>query len=148
MHHSDVRYHNINFNGGKMIRIRKCMIVVMSVLSMSFAQTREFPLSKTDYPAYFQLLGTSKVLMSVNTILEKVNATYGEQKSSQYVQQAVYLCSQHKSIDPDSDMITGVTVFTDRYGLLQVTVSINDGSNFTVTLNELVRQKHQLSTQE
>lgn len=128
--------------------IRKSMIIVLSVLSITAAQNRDFPLSKTDNPAYFQLLGASKVLMSVNTILEKVNATYGDQRSSQYVQQAVYFCSKDRNLDPDADVITGIKVFTDRYGLLQVTVTIKDGNSFTVTVNELIRRKHLLSQGE
>lgn len=125
--------------------IRKIMIVVLSVLCVAVAQNRDFPLSKTDNPAYFQLLGSSKVLMSVNTILEKVIATYGDQRSSQNVQQAVLLCSIDRNLDADEDVITGIKVFTDRYGLLQVTVTIKDGNSFTVTVNELIRRKHQIS---
>jgi hypothetical protein len=83
--------------------------------------------------------------MSVNTILEKVIATYGDQRSSQNVQQAVLLCSIDRNLDADEDVITGIKVFTDRYGLLQVTVTIKDGNSFTVTVNELIRRKHQIS---
>jgi Flp pilus assembly protein TadG len=46
-----------------------------------------------------------------------------------------------------NDVITGVKVFTDRYGLIRVTVNLNNGNNFTVTLNELIRRKHEITNE-
>jgi hypothetical protein len=127
----------------------KHIILIFTIaLSLSAQETRKFPLSNSDYPAYFDLLGSRKVLMSINTILQKVEATYGEQKNVGYVQTALNLCAHDNNLNYDNDVITGVKVFTDRYGLIRVTVNLNNGNDFTVTLNELVRRKHELSQGE
>jgi len=124
------------------------LILLALIVVSSSAQQKEFPLSKSDYPAYYDLLGSRKVLMSPFTILRKIENTYGDNKYAEYTQIGLTLCATNKNVGMTDDVITGVKVFTDRFGLVRVTVNFNDGQSTTVTMNEIIRAKHALLAAE
>jgi hypothetical protein len=127
----------------------KHIILILTIaLSLSAQETRKFPLSNSDYPAYFDLLGSRRVLMSPLTILRKIESTYGDNKYAEYTQIGLTLCVTNKNMDMTEDVITGVKVFTDRFGLVRVTVNFNDGQSATVTMNEIIKAKHALLASE
>lgn len=124
------------------------LILLALIVVSSSAQQKEFPLSKTDHPAYYDLLGSRRVLMSPFTILRKIENTYGDNKYAEYTCIGLTLCATNKNVGINDDVITGVKVFTDRFGLVRVTVNFNDGQSTTVTMNEIIRAKHALLTAE
>jgi hypothetical protein len=119
-------------------------LIIVSVLSLS-AQVREFPLSKSDYPAYFDLLGSRKVLMSVNSILPKIINTYGANKHTRMATQAILFCSSDAHIDADSNVVEGVSIFTDRYRIIRISLTVKDSGRYTITAGELHRRLSELS---
>ena len=118
-------------------------LILVTTMAL-FAQVREFPLSKSDYPAYFDLLGSRKVLMSVNIILPKLINTYGENRHTKMATQAILFCSADAHIDLDSTVVEGVNIFTDKYGIIRVTLLVGSGK-YTITAGELQRRKQELA---
>lgn len=124
--------------------MNKFILAIITLVSLTFSQDKTFPLCPNDNVMYFNLL-TGNVLLSTDKLIKKIDNTYSaNDRNVQRTKCAIQLCMIDKNLSPDSMVITGVNVFTDRFGLARITVKYSDGTSQTKTLNEIVKRKHEL----
>lgn len=83
--------------------------------------------------------------MSVNSIIPKVINTYGESRHTRMTIQAILFCSADAHIDTDSTAVEGVSIFTDKYSIIRITLCVKDSGKYTITAGELQRRMQELA---
>ena len=83
--------------------------------------------------------------MSVNSIIPKIINTYGANRHTRMATQAILFCSADAHIDTDSSVVEGVSIFTDKYSIIRITLMVKDSGKFTITAGELQRRKQELA---
>ena len=129
--------------------IKWVTLILVSVLCSVNAQNKTFPLCPNDNVMYYSVIGSGDILISTDRIIQKMDVTYSStDRNVQYTKAALQLCMFDKNVPGDSDVVTAVNVFTDRFGLVRVVVRYADGTSQTKSMNEIIRRKHELLAQE
>ena len=123
--------------------MNKFILAIITLVSLTAAQDKTFPLCPNDMIMSFDLTG--RTLVSTDKLIKKIDNTYSaNDRNVRYTKVALQLCALDNNLSSDSNVITGVSVFTDRFGLARVRVQYSDGSTHTKTLNEIVKRKQEL----
>ena len=115
---------------------RSIIIITLLVSSVS-AQNKKFPLSASDNPTYYNLLGSSQMNMSVNSILDRIDNTYEESRHTKKVKEAIRYCSYDANINPDAPVVTSVKVLTTSTGIVKVYLKLSTGNEPVITASEV-----------
>lgn len=83
--------------------------------------------------------------MSVNSILPKIINTYGANRHTSMATKAIIMCSSDAHLDTDSNVVEGVTIFTDKYSIIRISLIVKDSGKYTITSGELQRRLNELS---
>lgn len=113
----------------------RLLIIVLTIVTIGSAQQRKFPLSQNDFPFIYNILGQRSVLMTANTALKKIKATYETNRHTTKVIDGILFCADDAGVSYEDQNITRVKVFTDKYGVTKVSVSIKDKGDFSITSN-------------
>lgn len=123
--------------------MNKLILAIITLVSLTLAQDKTFPLCPNDMVMSFDLTG--RTLVSTDKLIKKIDNTYSaNDRNVRNAKVAIQLCAIDANVSLDSNVITGVSVFTDRFGLARVRVQYSDGSTSTKSLNEIIKRKHEL----
>jgi hypothetical protein len=125
-----------------MIRI---LILIVLLVSLSHAQERKFPLSQNNGIVYFNLLGSGNVLMSVNTILERIDNTYQYDRHTSKAKEGIVFCALDAGIDADTQVVTGVKLLTNSSGIVKLFLTLSTGKEYSISSSEIAQRKIQLA---
>jgi hypothetical protein len=120
--------------------MKRFLFIVCFVFS-SQAQEKKFPLSINDNMMIYNILGSSKVLMSVSTILERLDNTYGTNRHTIKVKDGLKLLAIESRIDTLQQNITGIKVLTNQSGVVKVFVKVSTGEELSITALEISQRK-------
>lgn len=118
-----------------MFRSITLIIILLSIAS--YAQGKKFPLSTSDNPTYYNILGSSQTNLSVNSIIDRIDNTYELDRHTKKVKDGLILCATDAKIDPDAPVVTSVKVLTTSTGIVKVYVKLSTGNEPVITASDI-----------
>lgn len=122
------------------------LAILLLISSSANAQERTFPLAVKDNLTYFNILGSGNVLMSVNTILERIDNTYGTDRNALKAKEGIQFCANDAGIDLDSNLVTGVKVLMNSAGIIKLFLTLSTGKETVISSQEIQQRKLQLAS--
>ena len=126
----------------------KSLFIFITVLALSStAQDRKFPVSANDNLVYFNILGSGTVLMSVNTILAKIDNTYTPDRNMVKAREGIIFCATDANISFDANVVTGVKVLMSSSGLIKLFLTISN-KDVVISATDIVQRRSLLATSD
>lgn len=116
---------------------RSITLIITFLVISSYAQGKKFPLSTSDNPTYYNILGSSQMNLSVNSILSRIDNTYESSRHTKKVKDGLILCATDANVDPDAPVVTSVKVLTTSTGIAKVYVKLSTGNEPVITASDI-----------
>lgn len=121
--------------------MKRFLIIVCFVFSSQAQSSKPFPLSVNDNMMIYNILGSSRVLMSVNSIIERLENTYGSNRHTQKVKDGLKFLTFEAGIDTLEQNITGLKILTNKSGVVKVFVKLSSGGELSISSSEIIQKK-------
>jgi hypothetical protein len=123
--------------------LKRLFIFIALLAVTSQAQDRKFPVSANDNLVYFNILGSGTVLMSVNTILAKIDNTYTADRNMTKAKDGIIFCATDSNLSFDAPVISGVKVLMSSSGLVKLFLTLSD-KDVVITASDIIQRRSQL----
>jgi hypothetical protein len=126
----------------------KSLFFFITLLAFALqAQDRKFPVSANDNLVYFNILGSGTILMSVNTILAKIDNTYTADRNMTKAKEGIIFCATDANISFDANVVTGVKVLMSSSGLIKLFLTISN-KDIVISATDIVQRRSLLATSD